>query len=63
MTFDAPMPQRNYAVMQSPRALLWARLETAHARLGLAPPTATLTMADLEAEVERVERQASEREG
>jgi hypothetical protein len=50
-----PTPQRTYDLMRSPRALLWARLEAAHARLAMETPTATLTLEVLQAEVERLE--------
>ena len=38
----------------SRRVVLWDELEQVHAQLGMAPPTATLTIEDLEAEVERL---------
>jgi hypothetical protein len=38
----------------SRRVILWAELEQLHERLLMAPPTATLTLEDLEAEVERL---------
>lgn len=38
----------------SRRVILWDALEQLHERLLLDPPTATLTLEDLEAEVERL---------
>jgi hypothetical protein len=38
----------------SRREILWVELEQLHERLLMDPPTATLTLEDLEAEVERV---------
>lgn len=38
----------------SRRQILWEELEQLHERLLMDPPTATLTLEDLEAEVERV---------
>lgn len=59
MTFEIQnSPKPTYNVHQSERARLWARLEAAHARLGLESPTATLTIEELQAEVERLEATA-----
>jgi hypothetical protein len=38
----------------SRRVILWDELERLHERLLMDPPTATLTLEDLEAEVERL---------
>jgi hypothetical protein len=38
----------------SRRVVLWDELEQLHAQLGMAPPTATYVLEDLEAEVERL---------
>ena len=38
----------------SRRVILWDELERLHERLLIDPPTATLTLEDLEAEVERL---------
>jgi len=43
---------------RSPRLRLWMRLEVLHAQLDLEPPTATLTIAQLGAEVARLEQEA-----
>lgn len=59
MTFEVQnSPKPTYDVRRSERALLWARLEAAHAKLSLEPPTATLTIEELRAEVERLEAKA-----
>ena len=56
MTFEIQnSPKPTYNVHRSERALLWARLEAAHAKLSMEPPTATLTIEELRAEVERLE--------
>ena len=47
----------------SRRVVLWDELEQVHAQLGMAPPTATLTIEDLEAEVERLRVQAAAEPG
>ena len=47
----------------SRRVVLWDALEQVHAQLGMAPPTATLTIEDLEAEVERLRVQAAAEPG
>lgn len=44
----------------SPRVALWTELERLHAKLELPPPTASLTIEDLQAEVERLKREAGE---
>jgi hypothetical protein len=45
--------------MPAPPTLLWERLEAAHTRLGMEPPSATLTLEQLQAEVERVGREVT----
>lgn len=56
MTFEIQQsPNPRYDVHRSERALLWARLEAAHTRLSMEPPTATLTIEELQTEVERLE--------
>lgn len=50
-----PPPQLSSASRPaSRRDVLWNELEALHAQLHMAPPTATLTLEDLEAEVERL---------
>lgn len=45
-----PVPQ----APRSPRLALWTELEQLHERLGMDPPTATLTIEELEVEVNRL---------
>ena len=45
--------------LPSPRLGLWTRLEKLHEELHLAPPTATLTIEQLEQEIERLEQEAA----
>ncbi len=46
----------------SRRTVLWDKLERVHEQLDLAPPTATLTLEALEAEVARVREHHAQRQ-
>ena len=54
---DAFPPSMSRSTAQRPlsrRVILWGELEQLHERLLMEPPTATLTLEELEAEVERL---------
>jgi hypothetical protein len=54
---DAFPPSTSRSTAQRPlsrREILWEELEQLHERLLIDPPTATLTLEELEAEVERL---------
>lgn len=48
--------------LPSRRDVLWDELTHLHRQLGMAPPTATLPIEDLEAEVKRLEAQLAGRQ-
>jgi hypothetical protein len=52
-SFTSPMSPSS-AQRPSRRVILWDELERLHERLLMDPPIATLTLEDLEAEVERL---------
>jgi hypothetical protein len=44
----------------SPRLTLWTELERLHEKLGMAPPTASLTIEQLEEEIARLKQEVGE---
>ncbi len=53
-SFTSSTPRSPAQRPPSRRVILWDELERLHERLLMDPPTATLTLEDLEAEVERL---------